>query len=101
MRPPRGYIWVRATIQKGKGAQEVLGQREVKEGLMCLGGAAQQSAQLKSSKGSSSLGFLQLRSLSYLLLAEVGYHFGECAKQAGSEVLKICLLGSCLKQLDV
>lgn len=39
--------------------------------------------------------------LSYLLLAEVGYRFVECAKQAGSEVLKICLLGSCLKQLDV
>ena len=45
MRPPRGYVWVRAAIQKGKGAQEVLGQREVKEGLTCLGGAAQHSAQ--------------------------------------------------------
>ena len=39
--------------------------------------------------------------LSYLWLADVGCSFLGYAKQRGSKELKICLLGICLKQLDV
>lgn len=81
-------------------ASELRGESGHREGAYMFGDVTQQPGQ-RALKGSSGLGSFMSWGLSYLCLADLGYSFAEYTKQAGSKWLKICLLGLCLKQVDV
>lgn len=78
----------RVATRKGKKAGKLLWERGMGEGP-CV----------RARRGGGSLESLQ--PMAFLWLVGVGYNFAGYAKQAGSEWLKVCVSGLCLKQLDV
>lgn len=92
------------STQKGRRAGELPGERETEGRLPCPGDVAQWhcgESGSERSKGSSSLGSHSHRLYAINGQQMLGGRFTGNAKQEGSQCIKICLSGLCLKQTDV